>query len=44
MYVERSLQRGYKLEDIGISAVKAFRVKMKQKIEGVKDSMLLKED
>ena len=27
MYVERSIQRGYKLEDIGISATKAFRIR-----------------
>jgi choline-phosphate cytidylyltransferase len=27
LYVERSIQRGYKLEDIGISASKAFRIR-----------------
>ena len=27
MYVERSIQRGYKLEDIGISATKAFQIR-----------------
>jgi choline-phosphate cytidylyltransferase len=32
MYVERSIQRGYKLEDIGISATKAFQIRFSQKL------------
>lgn len=43
MYVERSLQRGYKREDIGISATKAFRIKLKQKINNFKEQLIQKE-
>ena len=32
MYIERSMERGYNRKDIGISASKAFRVKLKSKI------------
>mmetsp|Transcript_4653 Transcript_4653/g.7897 ORF Transcript_4653/g.7897 Transcript_4653/m.7897 type:complete len:264 (+) Transcript_4653:225-1016(+) len=33
MYVERSFQRGYKRQEIGVSATKAFRIRIKQKIQ-----------
>lgn len=28
MYIERNLQRGYKREELGISMLKAFKVKL----------------
>lgn len=37
LYVERSLQRGYKREDIGISKTKELRVKFKQNLRDLKD-------
>ena len=37
MYVERSFQTGYKREDLGISATKAFRMKLKAKLNKYKD-------
>ena len=40
MYVERSLQRGYKRQDIGISAAKAFRIKLKGNIKKLKDQFI----
>jgi hypothetical protein len=36
MYIERSLERGYKREDIGISHVKVFRIKLAKKINELK--------
>jgi choline-phosphate cytidylyltransferase len=44
MYVERSLQRGYKNEDIGISATKAFRIKLSQKINEFKQKFVRQKD
>ena len=44
MYVERSIQRGYKLDDIGISQSKAFRIKIKNKIREFKQKILNGED
>ena len=44
MYVERSLQRGYKREDIGISAAKAFRIKLKGNIEKLKTQFIKDND
>jgi choline-phosphate cytidylyltransferase len=40
MYVERSFQRGYKRQDLGISATKAFRVKLKEKLRNYKDQFI----
>ena len=37
MYIERSLKRGYKREDIGISKTKELRVKFKQNMREIKD-------
>lgn len=37
MYIERSLQRGYNRKDIGISTIKAFRVKLKSRINKFKE-------
>ena len=39
MYIERSLQRGYKREDIGISKTKELRVKFKQNLRDIKDQV-----
>lgn len=38
MYIERSLKRGYKREDIGISRTKELRVKFKSNLKDIKDS------
>lgn len=38
MYIERSLKRGYKREDIGISRTKELRVKFKSNLKEIKDS------
>ena len=40
MYVERSLERGYKREDIGISASKALRIKLRARIQKFKDQII----
>jgi choline-phosphate cytidylyltransferase len=40
MYVERSLSRGYKNEDIGISNLKAFRIKLASKIKEYKEKLI----
>ena len=40
MYVERSLQRGYNRKEIGISAMKAYRIKLKSKIRSFKDQFV----
>lgn len=40
MYVERSLQRGYKHDDIGISQTKAFRIKLSNKIKEFRERIL----
>jgi len=37
MYVERSLARGFKREEIGISSTKAFRIKLKSTLNKFKD-------
>lgn len=37
MYIERSLKRGYKRQEIGISKTKEFRVKFKQNIRNIKN-------
>jgi hypothetical protein len=37
MYIERSLERGYKKEEIGISATKIFRVKLRSRIQKFRD-------
>ena len=37
MYVERSFARGYKRQDLGISATKAFRMKLKTNLGKYKD-------
>lgn len=37
MYIERSLKRGYKRQEIGISKTKELRVKFKQNIRNIKD-------
>lgn len=37
MYIERSLKRGYKRQDIGISKTKELRVKFKQNLREIKD-------
>ena len=41
MYVERSLDRGFKREEIGISAIKAFRIKLNKKIDEFKKKYLV---
>ena len=43
MYIERSLLRGYDRKDIGISSIKAFRVKLKSKINKFRDQFIKKE-
>ena len=43
MYIERSLLRGYNRKDIGISSIKAFRVKLKGKINKFRDQFIKKE-
>lgn len=43
MYIERSLQRGYNRKDIGISTIKAFRVKLKSRINKFKEQFIQKE-
>jgi len=43
MYVERSFQRGYKRQDLGISATKAFRVKLKEKLRNYKDQFIFQQ-
>lgn len=40
MYVERSLDRGFKRQDIGISAIKAFRIKLNSKILEFKQKII----
>jgi len=40
MYIERSLQRGYNRKEIGISAMKAYRVKLKSRIQSFKNQFL----
>lgn len=37
MYIERSLKRGYKRQDIGISKTKELRVKFKSNLRDIKD-------
>lgn len=37
MYIERSLKRGYKRHDIGISKTKELRVKFKSNLRDIKD-------
>lgn len=39
MYVERSLDRGYKRQDIGISQMKEFRIKFSNKIKEFQKSI-----
>ena len=43
MYIERSLLRGYDRKDIGISSIKAFRVKLKSTINKFRDQFIKKE-
>ena len=43
MYIERSLLRGYDRKDIGISSIKAFRVKLKSKSNKFRDQFIKKE-
>lgn len=43
MYVQRSFERGYKRQDIGISATKAFRMKMKIELNKYKDFFIKKQ-
>ena len=43
MYIARSLLRGYDRKDIGISSIKAFRVKLKSKINKFRDQFIKKE-
>lgn len=38
MYIERSIERGYDRKEIGISATKQFRVKLKSKIHQFKQA------
>ena len=38
MYIKRSLKRGYSTKDLGISAFKAFRIKLKDGYKNFKDS------
>lgn len=40
MYVERSLDRGYKPNEIGVSATKAFRIKMKGQVQKFKNKFI----
>ena len=40
MYVERSMQRGYDRKDIGVSATKVFRIKLKQQINKFKETLI----
>ena len=37
MYIDRSLKRGYKRQEIGISKTKELRVKFKQNIRDIKN-------
>jgi hypothetical protein len=39
MYVWRSLKRGYTRKDLGISAFKASRIKIKEQYKSFKDSL-----
>ena len=39
MYVWRSLKRGYTRKDLGISAFKAQRIKLKESYKEFKDSL-----
>ena len=39
MYIGRLMERDYKAKDIGISETKAFRIKMKQKINAFKENL-----
>ena len=43
MYVERSFQRGYKRQELGISATKAFRMKLKNKLREYKDQFIFQQ-
>ena len=43
MYVERSLSRGYKREDIGISQVKEFRIKFSNRIKELQSKLVDKD-
>jgi len=40
MYVERSFQRGYKRQELGVSATKAFRIKLRGKIQKFKEQFM----
>lgn len=39
MYVWRSLKRGYSRKDLGISAFKEYRIKIKEQYKDFKDSL-----
>lgn len=40
MYVERSFQRGYNRKDLGVSATKAFRIKLRQRIKRFREKFI----
>ena len=40
MYVERSMSRGYDRKEIGVSATKVFRIKLKQQIHKFKETLI----
>jgi choline-phosphate cytidylyltransferase len=44
LYVERSFQRGYNRKDLGVSATKAFRIKLRQKIQKFKEQFLMADE
>ena len=43
LYVQRSFERGYKRQDLGISASKAFRMKMKHELNKYKEYFIKKQ-
>jgi hypothetical protein len=39
MYIGRLMERDYKAKDIGISETKAFRIKIKQRVNAFKENL-----